>query len=135
MMNYSQPPNWVKGRADCNLDLTFEALIQIVTRDVAEANQLHAEGRSKRRFRIESNDAGTRPLVKVEQVDGESDGTRPQVLFEMSETAIRVNGAGVAFFVQPQWDGTACRLHVDGADRPSELWRISQRALSRLFFG
>ena len=53
MMNYSQPPNWVKGQADCSLDLMFEALIQIVTRDVDEANRLYAEGRSKRRFRIE----------------------------------------------------------------------------------
>ena len=28
MMDHREPPNWVKGYADCNLDATFEALRQ-----------------------------------------------------------------------------------------------------------
>ena len=37
MLNH--PPNWVAERAECKIDLLYDALCQVVQRDVAEANK------------------------------------------------------------------------------------------------
>ena len=39
MIEHREPPNWVLGRSECTLNMTFEALVQIVNRDVDEANK------------------------------------------------------------------------------------------------
>ena len=83
MMNHQSPPNWVKGRADCSLDLTFEALAQIVERDVKEANELPSNLHAGRSFRFEKCDEGTRTILRVEQTSPITGDNRPQVVFEM----------------------------------------------------
>ena len=40
MLEHGQPPNWVAERAKCRLALIFEALSQLVERDVAEFNKV-----------------------------------------------------------------------------------------------
>ena len=32
-------------------------------------------------------------------------------------------------------DPSKCQLHINSEDRPYEVWEISQRALSGMFFG
>ena len=120
-------PNWVRGRAECNLRMTFDALSQIIERDVAEANKVFGD----RQFKYERSDEGIRPLMYVSEI-GADEGVG--VKFEISRTAIRINGAGVQFYIRPRWDGDKCQMHVNGESHAHELWEISQRALSHLFF-
>ena len=136
MMNHQSPPNWVKGRADCSLDLTFDALAQIVERDVKEANELPLNRHVGRSFRFETCDEGTRTMLRVEQTSPITGDIRPQVGFEKYSSYIMVNGGGVQFSVRPRWDEGAqrCRLFIRDDDRAYEVWEISQRALIKLFF-
>ena len=137
MMDHSKPANWVRGRADCRLGMKFQALVQILERDVEEFNGLPADQRRKRSFRIVSNGEGTHPIVRVEEATFDGPDNRPSVSFTVSDVAIRVNGGGVQFYVKPVWnsESRACRLHIDGIDTPYEAWEISQQALTNLFFG
>ena len=132
MIEHKPPPNWVVGRSGCSLDMTFDALHEIVKRDVAAFNGLYERKRRGRIFRVVDNTEGCYPKFKVEQ---ETDVERPpHVLFSVENTAIRVNGGGVQFYVRPKWDGERCRLcRNDDADY--EVWQISQAALENLFFG
>ena len=136
-MDYSKPPNWVRGRADCRLDMKFQELMQIVERDVGEFNSLPSYQRSNRSFRIASYDEGSYPIVRVEEANFDGSENLPSVSFNLSDAAIRVNGGGVQFYAKPVWnpESSACRLHIDGGDTPYKAWEISQYALSTLFFG
>ena len=130
MLNHQPPPNWVRGRADCNLDMTFEALHEIVKRDVEEFNGLPKSKRRGRTFRVCDNTEGCVPKFMVAP---ECEGPA-RVIFSLEETAIRINGGGVHFYVRPRWDGTRCRMHVNDDKRPSEIWELGQAALEVLFF-
>lgn len=121
------PPNWVRGRAECNIRLTFAALSQIVERDVAEANKVFRD----RQFKCEQSDEGILPLMYVSE-SGTDEGIG--VKFESTKSAIRINGAGVQFYVRPQWNGQECQMHINDEPHAHKLWEISQRALSHLFF-
>ena len=117
--------------------MTFQALVQIVERDVEEFNRLPSDQRLNRSFCIVANDEGVYPIVRVEEANfGESEN-HPSVSFTLSEAAIRVNGGGVQFYAKPVWNYKirACRLHVRDSDTPYEAWEISQQALTNLFFG
>ena len=127
MLNHQPPPNWVLGRAECNLRMTFEVLSEIVERDVEQANKVLGN----HQFRIERCTEGVRPRLFVSERGAEKGiGVR----FEMSETAIRINGGGVQFYIRAQSDGTKCRMHINDESHAHELWEISQRALGNLFF-
>ena len=130
MLNYDQPPNWVKGRADCRLDLMFEALKQIIERDIKEFNDLPE-------FSVKTANLNCTPtmraptLLKIEQVGNPS---KANLHLEMSSAAIRIGG-GNQFYDQfgtkmPESAPSTC-----GKDGPHETWQISQSALSNLFFG
>ena len=117
--------------------MKFQALVQILERDVEEFNGLPADQRRKRSFEIVSNGEGTHPIVRVEEATFDGPDNRPSVSFTVSDVAIRINGGGVQFYVKPVWNSkiNACRLHIDGGDTPHEAWEISQKALINLFFG
>ena len=134
MLNYDHPPNWVRGRADCRLDLIFEALKQIIERDIAEFNKLESRKREGRKFELHVNDEGTMPILRVEQM---GDPSGPSLGIEMSTVAIRINGGGLQIFLKPLWSeaSSKCQLYINGKEGPYEVWEISQRALSGMFFG
>ena len=117
--------------------MKFQALAQILERDVDEFNSLPADQRRKRSFRIVSNSEGTHPIVLVEESTFDGPDNRPSVSFTMSDVAISVNGGGVQFSVKLVWNSriNACQLHVGDEDTPHEAWEISQKALINLFFG
>ena len=127
MIEHREPPNWVLGRAKCTLLVRFEALAQIVKRDVAEANKAI----EMRDFVYEDCTEGTRPFMRISER-----GTDKAVNIAIAETnTIRVSGAGIApgFHVRPRWDGKQCRMYLRDKE-PYELWEISQAALENLFF-
>ena len=120
---YEAPPNWVAERAKCNLDLTFEALFQVVKRDVDEINKIHPGD-----FELEQNSEGTKPMIQVKKSDNR------KVTFTKSEVAIRINTPEKIILAHPKWNSetTSCKLIVD--NQPLKIWQISQLALGDLFF-
>ena len=134
MINFSAPPNWVRLRADCNLELTFEALLQIVKRDVDEANKLKLNDRE---FSFHVDENGITPIAQVTQAKPLTSARSPFVRFELETHLIRAIGTGVRFYVRAEWneEQAACKLYVDDQNEAYELWEISQKALIRMFFG
>ena len=134
MMNYTKPPNWVRGRADCSVEMIFEALSQIVRRDVEEANKLESSKRRGYSFRFEASDEGTHPIFKVG--NGQMGDRSQSVLFRMTDWGILIECADKQFLrAAPRWDvdSMKCRLSVE--DVFHDPWEISQEALTPLFFG
>ena len=66
MIDHQQSPNWVAHRGRCNLDLTFEALCQVVERDVGEMNKLSPQIRRGHKFTLEKKGEGTAPMLQAE---------------------------------------------------------------------
>lgn len=132
MLDHQPPPEWVRGRAECNLDMIFDALHQIVQRDVKQFNELYDRQRQGRRFQVHENGGGCDPSFRV-VLDADMDRP-PQVVFRLSRSAILINGGGQIFNVRPEWDGKRCRQSV-GERSYSEPWEISQLALAGFLFG
>ena len=138
MMKHTPPPEWVTGRANCRADLKFEALWQIVERDVAEFNNLPEEKRPDGRlFDFIENGEGVTPVLHVEQRGAGNPGSRRSVSFGLTNGSIRIKGVGSDFTVTPKWAAREreCRCYIDGKHQPTELWDVSRLALEPLFFG
>ena len=133
----SGPFNWVKARADCNLDLSFQALRSVVERDVREARNTAALTQCGTQFEFQAEAQGILPMFTVRRIVGNR--TQGQAIFTQEAHAITVDfGSGSSessFEVTAEWDEKecACRLSVD--NDPCEIWQISRRALEWLFFG
>ena len=125
-MDHLSPPRWVLERAKCDVDLIFEALSQVVRRDVEDANTLPGS----RTFRVTENGDGVHPLLRVSD-EGDPDS---RVTFELTSAFISIHLPGeLPVIVMPQWDAGVgkCRLYVN--DQAYEVWQISQRVLMGLF--
>ena len=134
MALHNKPPNWVKAQSQCNVALTFEALTQILRRDVEEANKLEGFMRKNRKFRIDENSEGTKPMVSVKSY-GEKEEDYKGVVFTMDHPSICVVGLGDTFYVRPVWNPDIGECEFCIQESPVKLWKVSERALSRLFFG
>ena len=135
-MNTQSPPNWVAERAKCNLDLTFEALFQIVQRDVEEANKLSAKRRRGFAFRLEQNGEGIHPLFSVRRFpeDDQDSNDAKSVCFEKSINAIRISAQEDDMLAYPRWNKVSHSCKIFLKDQPHELWEISHIVLGPLFF-
>lgn len=128
-------PNWVRGRANCNLSKVFADLCEIVKRDVQEFNALPANDRRDRLFHWDSihreEDGGNYPTLRVEDEAGNG------VSFELSPAAITVATATKRFYIKPEWhfERRSCDFRVNDQERFLLLWEVSQQGLDRLFFG
>lgn len=140
--DHTPPPNWVAERAKCRIDLTFDALSQIVERDVTEMNTLSARRIRNYHFTIETNDDGLYPLLRVRRYpEGNPDGDDVQIVtFERrdEEICIKADGKNLRR-AHLKWHNASasCRLFVNLdalADRPMEVWELSQEYLGPLFF-
>ena len=139
MLNHEPPPNWVAERAKCNVDLVFEALAEVVRRDVGEVNKLSIKRRRGFAFRFEQSDEGQYPRLRVfrfREGEPDSDATL-DVTFKKTINTIRVyqvpdRSPLVAY---PRWieKSATCRLYVD--DASIKVWELSQRTLGPFFFG
>ena len=137
MIDTRPAPNWVADRAKCSLDLIFEALAEIVERDVAEMNKLSPKRRRGFAFRYERNGEGTRERLRVSRFpETDPDDSGLHVIFEKSVHVILIYQApdGAPLIARPQWVETqsTCRLLVD--DSHFKVWELSQRVLGPLFF-
>ena len=62
-LDKESPHNWIA--AGCDLDLTFNALYQVLKRDVDIANDLPAKKRRNYKFKLERNGEGTSPVLRI----------------------------------------------------------------------
>ena len=137
MINHTPPPNWVAERAKCRVDLIFEALSQVVRRDVEEANKLSARLRHDRTFTAEANTDGIYPLLRVYRtVCGESETIAS---FEQREQVILVQrGREACCSVHPEWheNRKSCVLVMMATFKQEfpDVWLLSQWTLEKGFF-
>ena len=128
---------WVMDRARCSLDLVFDALIEIVERDVKDMNSLPATLRGSDKFCVEHNGDGLNKRLRVRRHPEQEPANYyvGAVTFVKSSTYIDVITPGGRFRVVPEWDNStsSCKLHV-GAQQ-LRVWQISCKALSSFFFG
>ena len=131
MLNH--PPNWVAERAECKIDLLYDALCQVVERDVAEANKLPPDLRGGFTYSVERNDEGTMPLLRVYRSQ-EGASAEPVANFSKSQASIRVTAETGNFLARLEWvDQTrSCFLSIDGTRH--KVWELSQRVLGPVFF-
>ena len=136
MMDHKPPPHWVTERGNCTVDLMFEALTDVVERDIADANELHADSRHASKFGIEKELSGPNAYVRVKRYpEGEPGNLSGTVTFEKRRCVIKVHLPGDrSFKVTPMWNDktSACTPCID--EVPTEVWRISQKALSAFIF-
>ena len=132
----NQPPNWVAERAECKIDLLYDALCQVVERDVAEVNKLPTDLRGGLTFSADRNDEGTMPLLRVYRShEGASDSSAQAVAtFAQLQASIHVTAETGTFLARPEWvDQTrSCLLSIEGAQY--KVWELSQKILGPLFF-
>ena len=140
------PHNWIAEIAECDLDLTFKALCQVLKRDVEIANNLPAKKRSNCKFKLERNGEGTRPTIRITRyIDGPEKRTDENAIeFDIHKNAIRLdckhlnkeNGNGDTYtMIYPRWDDetSSCKLYID--DKHMKVWEISKLALQPMIFG
>ena len=131
------PVNWIKARADCNLDLSFDALRSVVQRDVGIANDTPSlTAQDTISFAFQHEDQGVVPTFIVRRTI--RDKPAGEARFAQHPQKIEVDfgsGSEERFSVSALWDAEhcKCRLLMDG--KPCEIWEISRRALEWLFFG
>ena len=133
MLNH--PPNWVAEHAECKIDLLYDALCQVVERDVAEANKLPPDLRGGFTYSMERNGEGTMPLLRVYRSrEGKPAGpAQPVATFSQSQASIHVTAETGTFLARPEWvDQTrSCLLSIGGTR--CKVWELSQRVLGPLF--
>lgn len=125
-------PNWVKDRLDCNTDLKFEALWDVIEEDVAAINAAPDTKRGSCTFRAERENEGPRPCIRVtrRERDGIDMGA---VWFCKERDAIRVKGLN-ELTVTVQWNAATSSCDFLLNEEPCPLWQLSKRALEPLFF-
>ena len=129
----NQSPNWVTERAKCRIDLLFEALCQVIERDVAEANKMPTDLRGGFTFSADRTDEGTMPFLRVYR---SQEGGSAQVVasFVQLEASIHVTAMTGNFLARPEWveQSRSCFLSIQ--DNRYKVWELSQRVLGPVFF-
>ena len=97
-------PNWVKDRAQCNLDLTFKAIFDIATRDIQEAHKVDAITKGKFTFDIQLEDRTNVPTFTVRRLMNGS--PLDNVLFEQGRNGIRSRSRMVPILSWSDLSGT-----------------------------
>ena len=133
MLNHQPPPNWVAERAKCRVDILFEALCQVVERDVAEYNKLPARLPDGCTYSTESTVEGTMPILRVYHItDGKTDAVASFVQLEQGINVWVVEKGWLLAF--PEWvEQTRSCLLSFGGNR-YKVWELSQKVLGPLFF-
>ena len=138
MIHYQEPPNWVAERAKCNLELIFEALCQVLERDVNEVNALPERQRRGRQFQLNVNSDGMKPIAQVTQVHptDNPDTQKAYASFERADTVIVIQSSSLqrVFHARVRWNEQArsCKLYVEKDEY--EVWGLSQWVLDPIFF-
>lgn len=130
-----EQPKWVTKRANCRIEVIFEALSQVVERDVAEFNELPCEQRDNRTAFVSQYRAGTAPTLRVSVID--QDENEKTLTFSQHSALIKVRSrTTLDFDFRLVWDrhNRSYRLAMIGSDDRYEVWELSQFALSIVLF-
>ena len=133
MAGMSAPPNWVKARADCNLELSFKALYDLAKRDVDEANGISSITQNRYSFVIQKEEGSHIPRFSVSRnTDGRPVG---KVIFEMQRARLSVYIPSTdGFSVNAEWDDENCNCKLLIDNEPHEPWQIVRKALEPIIF-
>ena len=125
---------WVERRFKCSLDAVYDCLVKRFKADVEGMN----EAVGKVRFAVTEYDSESTGIMFGLHGNVAS-GTTVQLSKGQSQQELVVTCEGQTrtldkFSVKPTWNDeiATCELQIDGIAWPR--WRISQRALSHLFF-
>ncbi len=134
MLNHQPPRNWIADRVDCNIDLIFEALCQVVERDVSEMNKLSSDTRNRYIFSTGSNGDGVYPMLRVyRSLEDFPDKRYDIATFEQRQAYICIVAPGISLKARPWVDKEGCcLLDIDGTQY--RIWELSQKILGPLFF-
>ena len=121
---------WVKARSECTTEVLFALLAEQVASDVDARKELKTDAVEWTCERQHER------IVVARSVAGQYTGS---VVFRCSKVAITAeyveyNARRTTLFTATPnlLDSGTCKMDIDGT--PVETWRVSQRALDRLFF-
>ena len=122
--------NWVAQRGKCHTPL--KVLFTHMKHDVDEMNKLLTAHRSRYSFRIYAPKNGKFKVTKILDQEDEVD----QIAFHISGlNSIVVYASGARLFtVNYSWNEEEAICEFSIEDVPHELYKISQKALSDVFF-
>ncbi len=120
--------SWVKKRAECDLDLIFRMLRQIVEDDVAAMNDLPERKRRGCRFKLVEGHQGTHPILSVQRF--RRDGDVKSVLFEQAEDFIHTE----AGCIHAVWDDETETCELVMGDKRYTPEQVSELVLSPLLW-
>lgn len=137
LLRNQQDMNWVERRARCTLDAVYQCLVNRFKGDIEKINELRKSQASAIRFGDVTTEGGMLcGVLRGDVINGDrtvrlSRHVTPDRLTVVCEL---VGHANREFTIEPRWneDTATCDLVVD--KEPWPVWRISQRALSHLFF-
>ena len=129
--------NWVEGKADCNVADNLLALYHQAGKDVEDANKLSDKIRGELTFKVGKFDAVVMRFTVMRMFADSPAGQAINFCVGSDEIIInrlKDHKYGGEFIVKCKWNETKgeCELLID--DQTYELWQISQKALSPLFF-
>ena len=128
-------PNWIKARAECTLDLSFQALSEIAKNDVEMAKSINAITQEKYSFHFQRETQGEVPTFEVTRIlYGKPERV---VRFKQYEHRISCSsflGEEYAFDITAVWDeqNSCCELLIK--DAPHQAWQVIRKALEPMFF-
>lgn len=134
-MTVESAPNWIEKRAACRIDLMFEALMQIVERDVEQFNALPPVSRHEKTAAFARNGDGTSPLARVYR-NGQ-DELESTLTFSLLRSGIRIEAQGKdAAILGLAWDSIAqsCLLMDRDTEHTYRVWQVSERTLGSFLF-
>ena len=138
-LDKESPHDWISEIAGCDLDLTFNALYQVLKRDVDIANNLPVKKRRNFKFKLERNGEGTSPVLRIMRAveGGDEWDHENKVEFDLYANAVRLDCPFLNnrfTTIYPKWDNetSSCKLYIN--DRHMKVWEISRLALQPLIF-
>ncbi len=147
-MSFDKNVDWVKRRLNCSINEVWKRLCEQVKRDLESMN--HSKSSS---FEVNTLGDDSFEVIKKEISPAailktgisHVDWIRFSLITGEEEyikvKSMKRGNDAINFKVKMGWDEseTTCKLLIEeellGEGPPVELWQISQRALSKLFFG
>jgi len=132
IVNRKERPDWVKARANCTLEGTFEQIVDAVKHDIACFNKLPSKQQPSPKAGHCQPDTRTAYFGYVKHRGIQRND---HVAVHMTGTTIQIlRNADVMFEVEREWneETLTCDLKVNGT--VLTLWQISQKALGPYLF-
>ena len=132
---FSPPAQLGCSAPTATTDLTFEALAEIVQRDVGEINKVDSRKRGGYVFHFRKQEGSLSGKFQVSRTRNEYPTDPEGVLFSQKPASIVVTlKDDTQIEVAVEWDeaSSSCKTKIGGV--PCELWQISEKALADFFF-